>query len=90
MRHEVASLVAVIVIAGVIIFLLAPVVDSPVFVECGGACKNYGGTSYYIPAYESPSCAILGVGAGYSSSEMVYGPQSHYQLSCPIRTIFAP
>ncbi len=36
------------------------------------------------PAYESPSCAFLGIGTGYWGTYFVHGvPQWTYNLGCP-------
>jgi len=90
MRRRTIALVGIAIVAAVVLFVFAPIVYSPALVQCGGACANYGGHSYYIPAYESPSCALFGVGSGYSTSELVYGAGSPYQMRCPIGIIFTP
>ena len=100
MRRRTAAIAAFITAAAIAIFLLAPVVYSPMQAWAGGPANRH---KVSIAAYESPSCALLGVGAGIVNQTAAIGlttvfgyhalgklgPWSYY-LVCPPSVIPPP
>jgi len=83
------------VLAGIAIFAicafsLVPVIFTTTYWPCGDACQYEAPHHTFLPAYESLSCAVLGLGDGYSTSG-AYGPgKTSLMLSCPPKIIHIP
>lgn len=78
-RRTVASLIVLLGVA-IAVFAFAPVVYSPTWViSCSRSILDLGPVTPCritgsIPAYEPPSCALLGIGAAYDKTTTV-GPR---------------
>jgi hypothetical protein len=78
MKHRAEVAIGAVVLASVAVFLFAPVVYSPVKVRSGTASDGI----FYVSAYESPSCAIVGTGFSYEPPNLVFGNLSYF-YGCP-------
>jgi len=82
MRRRYIAILMVMLALAIAVFVLAPVVYSPVEyvfpVPPGVHCLH--GCTELVPAYESPSCAVFGVGVGQIRS----GP---YHFGCPPKSV---
>jgi len=87
MIRRVALVIGIVVVAFVMFMMLAPVEYSPILETStqGIECTSIRPCTAYASAYESFSCALIGVGAGYSNWLWSTG----YRLGCPPRTFNA-
>jgi hypothetical protein len=81
MRLRTAALFIVLVVILAAVFAFAPVVYSPITAR-GGCANCTQGVS--LPAYESLSCSVFGVGYAYDKMQVSSGS---YHLGCPPKDI---
>jgi hypothetical protein len=87
-RRTVAALIVLLGIA-IAVFACAPVVYSPLRV---GHCLppgNEGCRAHFFATYESPSCAVLGIGVGHDNVTAGLGDWSYY-AGCPPKVVYTP
>jgi len=74
--------------ATVAIFLLAPVIYTTTYWPCNDECEYEAPHTEFLPAYQSLSCWLFGVGAGFSSMG-AYGTNgsTYMPLTCPPKLI---
>lgn len=94
MRRRTVAIAGFIIVAAIAMLLLAPVVYSPIRFLAGNGSDHY---LVSVAAYESPSCALVGVGATVANRTYTsvlsavgsLGPWSYY-LACPPRILPLP
>jgi hypothetical protein len=89
MRRKVAVVLLALSVISFAVFALAPVIYSPLkFTVCPSPFAANGCYNAVLVAYESPSCALLGVGAamGVSMNSSVAFTRNDpigYHIECP-------
>ena len=68
-------------------FTLVPVVSFTTSWPCGNACEYEAPHPTSLLAYQSLSCVVFGVGAGFSNAGAYGTNGSTYQLSCPPKVL---
>ena len=92
MRRRTVAILIVLLVTVVAVFVFPPVVYSPITLDGGAFCVHPQCSTLlvsYEPAYESPSCALFGVGTSYDNFlwSVGWGVASSYNVGCPPKVL---
>jgi len=92
MRRRTVAILIALLGAAIAVFVFVPVVYSPITVGEGAFCVQPHCSTLlvsYEPAYESPSCAVFGVGTTYDNFlwSVGWGVASSYNVGCPPKVL---
>ncbi|MGP8056980.1 MAG: hypothetical protein ACLP9K_05200 [Nitrososphaerales archaeon] len=87
MRRRTVAILTVLLATVIVVFVFAPVVYSPIkeVENCQTCASSISGR--VLVAYESPSCAVFGVGTSVSYwTGTIFGAWS-YRIGCPPKSV---
>lgn len=82
MKHRTVAVVTILLVTATAVFVFAPLVYSPIKIIYRGG--DWGQRRPSIWAYESPSCAVFGMG---TELRVALGPGSYY-IGCPPKEVY--
>ena len=93
MKRKTVMLLIVLSGTAIVLFAFVPIIYSPLRVHhClppVGENTTLTCSTYFFSTYESPSCAVLGIGVGHDNVTAGFGDWSYY-VGCPSKTVYLP
>jgi len=89
MKRRTVAVQIVLLGTAIVVFACAPVIYPPLRFHHCLPPGNVGCTAYSFATYESPSCAVIGIGVGHDNVTAGFGDWSYY-TGCPPKVVYVP